>query len=316
MPFVCSFFRICIGSFSLLEQDLFETNIKKSDILALPKQFPNLQDFVWTDSNDDTDEDEEFDDEESLAEDDNGYFDDFDDFDDSVGFQCSDVDTLKDYERLVNEQNAKHRDRITSFKEEGHFPLAKKILENNGFCNLSNLNLEIGYTDYSSLSIKHLEKASKLKTPHLVNGSMSTLIFDELCSNVQQLETLQLSSICIAGPNENLPAFATLKKLEKLQIVDCEEESNGRMLKRMAGKCPNLKSLNICPNDNILNWDDEEVNLAAIASSCSHLAALASSCPNLKCCDVDFYPIKPEILAAIDASGNDNSSIKGHYKRH
>ncbi|CEP07341.1 hypothetical protein [Parasitella parasitica] len=262
---------------------LSSTDIEISAVLALPVLFPELKELVWDGEykNGAKSDEEESDD----SDDDDGFF---------VSRSPSGINFLEEYEKLVDAKIAESWNSITSFEEADHYPLTATILEYGGFCNLINLDVDLDDDDHSgALLIKQLMKAPKLKTLRLSHGKMSLQDFDELCSNAQQLETLQLSKIDITGPNETSTVSATFGNLERLQIDTCKGENTGKILMRMSGKCPNLKSLKVYPEYGDRNWDDEG----------AHLATFVSGCPHLKCYDVDFFPVTPDILAAMNKNG-------------
>ncbi|KAI8647712.1 hypothetical protein BD408DRAFT_104720 [Parasitella parasitica] len=99
-------------------------------------------------------------------------------------------------EVAVNEQAAQHWKNITRFKEHSPSFISAGILEQDGFCNLIELDVEI--CDNCDSLICQLSKAPKLKILRLKHFEITLLALDQLQCNAQQLEVLNLRNFRVS----------------------------------------------------------------------------------------------------------------------
>ncbi|KAI8647580.1 hypothetical protein BD408DRAFT_398604 [Parasitella parasitica] len=125
----------------------------------------------------------------------------------------------------VDEEKAKLWENVAIFEEEDSYGISEKILENNGFLNLTKLSVDYYYDKDTNgkLLIKHLDKAPILKEFKVVDMEMSLSDLALLTKNAKKLETLHLSNITHSKDNEKVDAIVA-ENLKQLKLGDMKRE--------------------------------------------------------------------------------------------
>ncbi|CEP08167.1 hypothetical protein [Parasitella parasitica] len=222
---------------SLRASQLYARAPLVNTILALPKQFPRLREFVYEHHDSDTYESDES-------------------------------------KIVIDEDIAKHWQGITKFYHYDKYLVSSKLLKYGGFRNLVELGVSFGGKERSAFKcdalIQHLSNAPKLKMLKLGRGAMSLSHLHQLHCNAKQLEVLRFSDMelePIVGDRQQ-PLISHSDTLKELQFLECTEEYNKSMLEHM--EYPNLKILEARLRD-ILQGDYCEDQLVKFVSHCPHI---------------------------------------------